>query len=89
MRLSAPFAGLRTRLTALAMLAIGKTERASQSSPYAMPQPVLQPPSSDGRPPTGLSTETLVYLRAMRLHNREPEAMAVFVARHLPLRRGC
>ena len=86
---NATFAALRTRLTALAMLAIGKTERASQSSPYATPQPALQPPSSDGKPPTGLSTETLIHRRAMRQNNRKPEAVAAFVARHQSLRRGC
>ena len=89
MRLNAPFAGLATRLMALATQASGKTARASQSYPYAMPQPALQPPLSDGKPPTGLSTETLIHRRAMRQNNRKPEAVAAFVARHQSLRRGC
>ena len=88
MFLNAAYAGLKTRLAAMAMAARGKIESRKQSVGFAQRNPALAQPKSDGPQPMRLSRETLIHRRAMRSSNRKPDAAARFVRVHTILDRG-
>ena len=88
MFLNAAYAGLKTRLAAMAMAARGLTASRNLSSGSAPRHPALMQPKSDGPQQMRLSRETLIHRRAMRSLNSKPDAAARFVRVHTILDRG-